>query len=71
MVPIMLLGKPLYKKFSGGSARRRNYQQMPDELLGDDEGNVVPDHQVVSLSPHYQKVLRLSGNIEDPIEHCC
>ena len=39
MIPIMLLGKPLYKKFGGGMGQRRNYEQMSDELLGDDEGN--------------------------------
>jgi len=32
----MLLGKPLYKKYCSGRSTRRNYEQMSDELLGDD-----------------------------------
>lgn len=51
MVPIMLLGKPLYKKFGGGArARRQNYEQMPDELLGDAEGNHIDQMPVVSCN---------------------
>ena len=73
MIPIMLLGKPLYKKFGGGRTQRRNYEQMSDELLGDDEGHheeVAHVSQVLFNAVHSSQLFKNSIKVFSYAKYC-